>query len=76
MPLVYLSLNFIKIELMMTSFKVFSKQLIVNISNFIELANFILGTKIQQHKVHIMIKVKVTLTDSEGHRLRPKVTKN
>ena len=29
----------------------------------------------QQHKVHLMIKVKVTLKDAEGHRLSSKVTK-
>ena len=30
--------------------------------------NFILGTNVQQYKVHIMIKVKVKLTYAKGHR--------
>ena len=38
--------------------------------------NFVLGTNTQQHNVHLMIKMKVTLTDDEGHRRRSKVTKN
>ena len=33
---------------------------IVHISIAIELTNFILGNNIQQHKVHLMIEVKVT----------------
>ena len=49
---------------------------IVHISNSIEHTNFILGTNTQQHDVHLMIKVKVTLTDDEGHRRRSKVTKS
>ena len=32
------------------------------------------ATNIQQHHIHLMIKVKVTLTDAEGHRWRSKVT--
>ena len=43
-------------------------QAIIRISNSIEPTNFILSTFIHQHKVHLMIKVKVTLTDVEGHR--------
>ena len=39
-------------------------------SNSIEHTNFILGTNTQQHDVHLMIKVKVTLRDDEGHRQR------
>ena len=30
--------------------------------------NFVLGTTTQQHKVHLNIKMKVTLTDAKGHR--------
>ena len=48
-------------------------QTIAHISNSIEHTNLILGTNIQ-HEVHLMIKVKVTLTD-ECHRQRSKVTK-
>ena len=40
----------------------------VHISIFIESKNFILGTNIQQDKVHLFVKVQVTLTDAEGHR--------
>ena len=58
----------------MTSFK-FSPT-IVHISNSITLANFVLGTNTQQYNVHLIIKIKVTLTDDEGHRCRSKVTKN
>ena len=43
-------------------------QTIVHISNSIELKNFVLGTNTQQHNVHLMMKMKVTLTDDEGHR--------
>ena len=50
-------------------------QTIVHISNSIEHTNFILNTNIQQHDVHLMIKMKVTLTDYKGRRCRPKVTK-
>ena len=39
-------------------------QTYVRISNFIEPANFILGTNIQHHKVHVMMKVEVILTDA------------
>ena len=48
----------------------------VHISNSIEPTNFVLGTNTQQHNVHLMIKMKVTLSDDEGHRRRSKVTKN
>ena len=50
-------------------------QTIVHISNSIEPTNFILGTNTQQHNVHLMIKMKVTMTNDEGHRRRPKVIK-
>ena len=36
-----------------------------DISISIEPTNFILGTNIQQPKVHLMINVKVTLTDTD-----------
>ena len=39
---------------------------IVHISNFTESTNFIFATNIQQHKIHLMIKVQVTLTKAEG----------
>ena len=51
-------------------------QTIVHISNSIEPTNFVLGTNSQKHNVHLMIKMKVTLTHDEGHRRRSKVTKN
>ena len=35
-----------------------------------------LKTNTQQHNVHLMIKMKVTLTNDEGHSQRSKVTKN
>ena len=41
----------------------------VHISNSDVHANFIFGTNIQQHKIDIMIKVQVTLTKAEGHKL-------
>ena len=41
-----------------------------------KLTNFILGTKTQQHNVHLMINIKMTLTDDECHRQRSKVAKN
>ena len=46
------------------------------ISHSIEPTNFILGTNTQQHNVHLMLKMKVTLTDNESHRRRSKVIKN
>ena len=36
----------------------------------IEPTNFVLGTNTRQHKVHQMIKMKLTLTEDEGHRQR------
>ena len=54
MLLADLYVNFIKIKL-------------VHISNSTGPTNFIFGTNIQQHKIHIMIKVQVTLTKAEGH---------
>ena len=69
-------LNF-KIEYLMTSLwrHLSFLQTVVNITNSILHTNFILGTNIQQHDVHRMIKVKLILTDDKGHRWRPKVTK-
>ena len=49
-------------------------QTIVYISNSIQHTNFILGTNTQQHDAQLMIKVKVTLTDDEGHRRKSKVS--
>ena len=49
-------------------------QTIVHISNSIEPRNFVLGTNTQQRNVHLMITMKVTLTDDDGHRWRSKVT--
>ena len=39
----------------------------VHISNSIEPTNFVLGINTQHHNVHLMVKIKVTLTDDEGH---------
>ena len=50
-------------------------QTIVHISKSIEPTNFVLGSNTQQHNVHLRIKMKVTLTDDEGHRRRSKFTK-
>ena len=63
-------------DINVTSFK-FSL-IIVHISNSIdsEPTNFVLGTNTQRYNVHLIIKMKVTLTDDEGHRRRSKVTKN
>ena len=33
-----------------------------------EPTDFIFGTNIQQHKIHLMNKRHVTLTESDGHR--------
>ena len=49
--------------------------MIVHISITIDPKNFVLGTNTQQHNVHLMIKIKKTLTDDEGHSRRSKVTK-
>ena len=68
MPLVDLSLNFIyqtDYDVIMTSFKFSPNN--AHISNSIEHTNFIFGTNTQQHDVHMIIKVKVTLTDDEAH---------
>ena len=51
-------------------------QTIVHISNSIEPTTFVLEINAQQYNVHLMIKMKVTFTDDEGHRRRSKVTKN
>ena len=69
--------NFIKLEREMTSLwrHLSFLQTIVHISNSIKPTNFVLGTNTQQYNVHLMIKMKVTLTDNEGHRRRSKVTK-
>ena len=56
-------------DVIVTSKKVFI------MSNCFEPTNFVLGTKTQQHNVHLMMKMKVTLTYDEGHRRRSKVTK-
>ena len=61
-------------DVIMTSFIGFL-QTIVHISNSIEPKNFVLGTNTQQYKVHLMIKLKVTLTDNEGQMRRSKFTK-
>ena len=45
----------------------------VHISNSTEPTNFIFGTNIQKHKMHLIIKVKVTLKKAEGHNWRTKV---
>ena len=44
--------------------------------NSIEPINFELGTNTQQHNIYLIMKMKLTLTDDEGHRRRSKVTKN
>ena len=41
-------------------------------SNPIEPTNFVLGTNTQQYNVHLIIQMKVTLTDDEGHMRRLK----
>ena len=63
-------------DVIVTSFNLSFHQTIVHISNFIEPTNFVLETNTQQHNVHLMIKMKVTLSDDEGHSRRSKVTKN
>ena len=44
--------------------------LCIYVSNSVEPTDFTLDTNrpIQQHKVHLELEVKVTLTDAEGHR--------
>ena len=44
--------------------------------NSIEPTNFVLGTNTQQYNVNLIMKMKVTLTDDEGHRRRSNITKN
>ena len=76
MPMVDFYLNFIKIEWVMTSHHLSFLQMIIHISNCIEPTNFVLRTNTQHYNVHLMIKMKVTLTDDEGHRRRSKITNN
>ena len=45
----------------------------VHISNSVKPTSFVLGTFTQQHNVNLMIKMKMTLIDDEGHRQRSKV---
>ena len=68
--MVDLFLHLVKIELVMTSLlrPLSFLQTIVHISISIETTNFKLGTDIQHYKVHLIIRVQVTLTDTEGHR--------
>ena len=61
-------------DIIKTSFKFL--QTIVHISNSIEPTNFVLRTNTQQHNIHLMVNMKVTLTDDEGHRRRSKIRKN
>ena len=76
-PLVNLCLDNIKIEWVMTLLwrHLSFLQTIVHISKSIKPTNFVLGTNTHQHNVHLMMKMKMTLTDDEGHRRRSKVTK-
>ena len=53
-------------DVIVTSFKFSAKS--INISNSMERIKFILGTNVQQHNVHITVKVKVNLAYAEGHR--------
>ena len=46
----------------------------VHISNSINSTNFVHGTNTQQHNGRLMMKMKVTLIDDEGHRRRSKIT--
>ena len=46
---------------------------IVHISISIEPTNFIFGSNTQQQNVHLMIKMKVTLTDDEGDKRSQKI---
>ena len=52
-------------DVIVTSYK-FSPNIVL-ISKSIKLTNFVLGTNSQQHNVHLMIKMKMTLTVDEGH---------
>ena len=56
--------NRISYDVIVTSLKFSPK--IVHISNSIEHTKFILSTNKQHHNIHLMIKMKVTLTDYEG----------
>ena len=49
-------------------------QAIANVSILLNLQT-LYSAQIQQNKVHLMIKVKMILTDSDGYRWRSKVTK-
>ena len=40
----------------------------VLIDDDVIVTSFIFGTNIQQHKVHLIVKVQMTLTDAEGQR--------
>ena len=57
-------------DVIVTSFTILHTN--VHISNSSEPTNFIFGTttNIQQHKIHLMITVQVTLTKAVGHRRR------
>ena len=69
MPLVDLCLNLIKFEWVMKSLwrHLSYLQTIVHILNSSNPTNFLFCSNVQQYKVHMMIKVKVTLTYAEGH---------
>ena len=57
----FIYMNVIKIKSVMTLWRLkCSPNNLVYISNSIEPKHFILGTHIQQHKVHLMIRLKVT----------------
>ena len=60
MPFVDLCFNLIRFERVMTSLgrHLSFLKTIVHISNSIELKNFILGTKTQQHDFHLMINLQ------------------
>ena len=77
MPLVELHLNFIEIEWVMTSLWhcLSFLQTIANISISIEPKNFIFGSSIQQHKVHLIVRVQGILSDA-ARRSQMKVKMN
>ena len=66
--------NFIKIKLVMTSLKFspYTWFFCFFLSNSIEPTNFIFGINIQQHKIHLMIKVQVTLTKAKSSQVKVK----
>ena len=68
-PLVDLCSISLKIEWVMTS-------LWRHLSFLQTIVHFVLGTNTQQHNVHLIMIIKVILTEDEGHRRRSKVTKN